>query len=185
MANRTLALAAAFAAFSVPASASVLVIGSSDARMCFEAADSPLMPSSSAMLHCDLALADAAIDTHDEAATHVNRGILRMRRNQADAAIADFDSALEIEPGLAEAYLNKGAALIRFNGDQAEAVRLFTAALEHDTARPELAHFGRAIANEGLGNVRGAYHDYQQASQLNPRWQLPRRELARFRVVSN
>ena len=61
--------------------------------------------------------------------------------------------------------------------------RLFTAALEHDTARPALAHFGRAIANEGLGNVRAAYRDYREASTLSPRWSLPRTELARFRVV--
>ena len=48
------------------------------------------------------------------------------------------------------------------------ALPLFTAALERNTSRPELAHYGRAIANETLGNTRAAYDDYRRASELRP-----------------
>ena len=63
------------------------------------------------------------------------------------------------------------------------ALGLFTMAIERDTSRPELAHYGRAIANEALGNARQAYRDYRRAAELDPDWAEPRTELARFRVV--
>ena len=182
MATGKYMLAALLAACSVPAVGAVTVIGNTSARMCFEAADSPIMPSFRDINYCDNAFSEGALSQHDTVATHVNRGILRLRRNQIDPAIADFDEAIEIDPNQPEAYLNKGAALIRLN-NPAEALRLFTVALEHNTERPEIAHFGRAIANETLGNVREAYYDYQRASELDPDWDDPRVELQRFRVV--
>lgn len=176
--------AAALAAFAIPAGASVIVIGNSSARLCYEAADSPLMPSVSNIRTCDAAFAEEALSQRDRVATHVNRGILKLRRGLVDEAIADFDEAIEIDPRQPEAYLNKGAALIRAE-NPAEALGLFTVALERNTERPEIAHFGRAIANEELGNVRAAYNDYRRASELDPNWQDPRTELARFRVVDD
>ena len=115
-------------------------------------------------------------------ATHVNRGILRLRRGQIDLAIADFDEAMRLNPAQPEAYLNKGAALMRLE-NAAEALPLFTASLERNTIRPEIAHYGRAIANETLGNTRAAYDDYRRASELRPGWEEPWVELRRFRVV--
>ena len=182
MAKGKYLLAALLAASAGPAIGAVTVIGNTSARMCFEAADSPIQPSFRDMRYCDDALSEGALSNHDTVATHVNRGILRLRRNQIDLAITDFDRAIELDPNQPESYLNKGAALIRLN-NPSEALRLFTVAIEHNTARPEIAHFGRAIANETLGNVREAYYDYQRASELDPDWEDPRIELSRFRVV--
>jgi tetratricopeptide (TPR) repeat protein len=183
MATGKYLFAALLAAVSVPALGAVTVLGSSSARMCFEAADSPLMPSMRDMSYCDDALGQDALSEHDTVATYVNRGILKLRRNQIEPAIADFDRAIAMDPRQPEAYLNKGAALIRLN-DAGEAARLFTVALEYHTRRPEIAHFGRAIANETLGNVRDAYNDYRRASELDPDWADPQTELRRFRVVN-
>jgi tetratricopeptide (TPR) repeat protein len=182
MAKARYLVAALFAAVSVPAFGSVIVVGNSSARMCYEAADSPSQPTLRNVRDCDTALTEEAMSQHDRVATYVNRGILRLRRGQVDEAIADFDEAMSLNPRQPEAYLNKGAALIRLE-NPSEALQLFTAALEFNTARPEIAHFGRAIANEELGNVRAAYHDYRRASELDPNWQDPRTELARFRVI--
>ena len=183
MATGKYLIAALAAAVSVPALGAVTVVGSSSARMCFEAADSPMTPTHRELRYCDDAFIEGAMSAHDTVATHVNRGILRLRRNQTDAAIADFDHAIRLDPRQPEAYLNKGAALIRLN-NPTEALRLFTVALEYNTRRPEIAHFGRAIANEELGNVRAAYDDYLRASELDPDWRDPQQELRRFRVVS-
>ena len=180
--NKIRFLAAALVAVTaLPAAAAVTVIGSSSARLCFEAADSPMHPSASDLRRCDEAFLDGTMSRRDEVATHVNRGILRLRRNAVPEAIADFDAAIALDPQQPEAYLNKGAALIRQN-DPAEALRLFTVALDYDTRRPEIAHYGRAIANEELGNVRAAYLDYRRASELDPDWDQPRAELRRFSV---
>ena len=182
MAKGKYLLAATLAAVSVPGLASVIVIGNTSARECFEAADSPLRPAARDMAHCDQALRDEALSRHDMVATHVNRGILRLRRGNVPEAIADFDMAIEMDPNQPESYLNKGAALIRLN-NPAEALQLFTVALERNTRRPAIAHYGRAIAHEDLGDVRSAYQEYQLASELDPDWDDPRIELRRFRIV--
>jgi tetratricopeptide (TPR) repeat protein len=183
MTKRKLVLAALLAAFAVPASASVFVIGNSDARLCYEAADSPMLPVPRDMRRCDEALLHGSLTNHEIVATHVNRGILRLRRGHTDDAVTDFDRAIALDPNQPEAYLNKGAALIRRQNPQ-EAFNLFTVALERNTTRPAVAHYGRAVANEQLGNVAAAYRDYRAASALDPDWAEPRTELARFRVVS-
>ena len=183
MATARYALAVLLAAVAVPAVSAVTVIGNSSARMCFEAADSPNLPSMRDVDYCNMAFTEGAMSAHDEVATHVNRGILRLRRAQIDGAIADFDEAIRMDPRQPEAYLNKGAALIQQN-NPTEAVRLFTVAIDYHTTRPEIAYFGRAIAHETLGNVRAAYQDYRTASEIAPNWRDPQTELRRFRVVS-
>ena len=182
MAKGKALLAAMLATVSVPALASVTVIGTSSARVCFEAADSPMMPSFRHLQRCDKALNEEQLSLYETVATHVNRGILRLRRGQVDEAIADFDRAMALDPEQPEAYLNKGAALIRRN-NPSDALGLFTVALERNTSRPAIAHYGRGVANEALGNIRQAYFDYRRASELAPEWAEPRTELQRFRVV--
>ena len=183
MATGKYLLAALLAASAVPAVGAVTVIGNSSARMCFEAADSPIMPTFRDLGYCDNAFAEGALSRHDTVATHVNRGILRLRRNLVAEAIADFDMALALDPDQPEASLNKGAALMRQDNATA-ALPLFTAALDHRTNRPALAYMGRAIAYETLGDARAAYRDYRMANRLEPNWPAPRTELQRFRVVS-
>ena len=182
MANLKLMMGAALAVCAVPASASVMVVGSSNARLCYEAADSPLNPAIRDIRRCDDALLHETLSQYETVATHVNRGILRLRRGMVDEAIGDFDRAMTLDPQQPEAYLNKGAALLQ-RQNASEALQLFTVALERETSRPAIAHYGRAIANEQLGNVREAYEDYQAASLLAPDWADPRTELQRFRVV--
>lgn len=182
MATRKLLIAAALAATSFPATGAVVVVGSSAARSCFEAAASEIYPSRAAMTRCNEAIGSEATSFDDVVATHVNRGILKLRTGMTEAAIADFDRAMEMNPAQPEAYLNKGAALIRLNNPR-DALPLFTVALERNTNRPAIAHFGRAMANEDLGNITEAYRDYQRAVQLEPEWADAQTEFARFRVV--
>jgi len=182
MANRHYLIAAALVVCAAPASASILVIGNSDARLCYEAADSPINPDSIDLRRCDDALRNENLSNYEVVATHVNRGILRLRRGMSDAAIADFDEAIRLDPNEPEAYLNKGTALLR-RENPSEALQLYSVALDHETSRPAIALYGRAIANEELGNVREAYADYLRASELAPDWTDPRAELQRFRVT--
>jgi tetratricopeptide (TPR) repeat protein len=182
MAVHKLLIGALLAACATPAAASVMVVGSSDARLCYESADSELMPSVSDIRRCDVALRDDNLTPYETVATHVNRGILRLRRGLIDSAITDFDTAMRLDPNQPEAYLNKGAALIR-RQNPTDAVQYFTVALEHNTSRPAIAHYGRGVAYEALGNLRGAYEEYRAASALAPTWSQPRQDLQRFRVV--
>ncbi len=175
-------IAAVLATSSIPAIAAVAIIGSSSARLCYEAAELLQLPTQQDMVRCNEAVDEAGLSHHDMVASYVNRGILKLRRGQVEESIADFDTALGMDPRQPEAYLNKGAALIRQDNAR-DALPLFTVALERHTNRPAMAHFGRAIANETLGNVAAAYHDYRRATELEPDWAEPRTELARFRVM--
>ena len=182
MAKHHVLIAAAFAVLPFPAIAGVTVIGSSSARMCYLAAESAALPGPQDMRQCDAALSGEATDPRHIIATYVNRGILHLRRGNVDGAMADFDEALRRDPNEAEAYLNRGSALLRRDQTR-EAVAMFSQAIDHNTRRPALAHYGRAMAYELLGDVRAAYYDYRRASELDPEWRAPREDLQRFRVV--
>jgi tetratricopeptide (TPR) repeat protein len=179
--GRTL-FAAALAASAVPAAAAVTIIGSSSARLCFEAADSHLTPSQASLDNCDEALQQGNMSNYDTVATYVNRGILRLRAGREDAAMADFDHALAQDPNQAEAYLNKGMVMLRRDDGWQDAMTLFDTALAKKTRRPALAYYGRAVANELGGRVKEAYLDYRQASRIEPKWRQPQLDLARFTV---
>jgi tetratricopeptide (TPR) repeat protein len=181
-AGRFLLLAAA--AFAVPAAAAaaVTVIGNSSARLCYEAAESRMSPSSSSVSRCNDALSNEALSRYDAVATHVNRGILRLRMGSVDEAIADFDEAIALDPDQAEAYVNKGMATLRLPQGWEQAVPLFDAAIARRTRRPAIAYYGRGVAHEMAGNLKGAYRDYRQASLLEPKWRDPQVELSRFTV---
>ncbi len=173
---------AAVAALAVPAGASVLVVGSTSARLCYQAADARGIPSLTTMAYCDEAIEREALSGYDRTATHVNRGILRLRRGSVDDAIADFDAAIAEDPNEPEAYLNKGMALLRLPNGWEAAVPLFNTAIEKRTRRPAIAYYGRAVAYEMGGQIKEAYYDYRQASVIEPKWRDPRVELARFTV---
>lgn len=176
-----LILAAGSAA--VPASAAVTVIGSSAARICYEASESTAIPSFEILSRCDEALRVEPLTPYEIVATHVNRGILRARIGQVSAALSDFDTALARDPNEPEAYLNKGVVLMRQPNNANEALPLFNMALEKKTRRPALAYYGRGVANEELGNLRSAYEDFRKASVADPKWKEPKTELTRFQVT--
>lgn len=174
-------LAGTVAAIAIPASAAVTVIGNSSARTCYLAAKADAF-SAGGLRECDTALGEEALSHYDTVATYVNRGILRMRGGNLDKAIADFDAAIATDPNQPEAYLNKGAALLRRDSGWDAAVHLFTAALEKRTQMPAVAYLGRGMAHEQAGNLKAAYRDYQQASAADPDWEQPALELARFTI---
>lgn len=177
-------IAAAALALPLPAAASVTVLGSSSARMCYLAADAETQPRVEDLRHCDRALGGETSIRREIVATHVNRGILRLRRGDLQGAMQDFDRASALDPREPEAYFNRASLLLR-QEQAAPALAQFDQALERNTRRPALAHYGRAIAYETLGNVQAAYRDYRRASELAPQWEAPRDELTRFRVVRN
>lgn len=174
--------AAAALLVATPAVGAVSVIGNSAARSCYLAAESRSAPSLDVLRFCDDALHRGGLNDEEQVATFVNRGILKARLGKIDSAITDYDAALGRDPDEAEAYLNKGFALLHLSDSGDRAKPLFDSALAKKTRRPELAYFGRAIAHEMSGQVRAAYMDYRQASRINPKWRQPRMELARFRV---
>jgi tetratricopeptide (TPR) repeat protein len=170
------------AGFGPSASSSVAGVGATSmARACFEAAKLR-RPSATGLDACSRALDGDGLAAPEKAATFVNRGIIHMQMDSLKAAIADFDAAIAARPETAEAWVNKGIALIRA-GDDAEAARLLSHGLELKPENPAVAHYSRAYAYEGLGRLRDAYEDYGRAAALAPDWPDPGEQLRRFKVV--
>lgn len=132
---------------------------------------------------CDSAIADSSLAPALHAATLINRGVLHIRSQSYAAAIGDFDAAIAEAPDNADAYLNKGIALLQIGGRDAEAVVVLTEALNHAPGKPELVYYHRAGAYESLGRLRSAYDDYAEAAQLAPDWAEPASQLQRFKFV--
>lgn len=177
MACAALALAAAGPAF-----AAASVIGGGDARECYYAAEfnRPVKPS---LAICTAALDAEVLSLEQQASTLVNRGIVYMHAKNLTAALADYDRALKIRPELAEAYVNKGIALVHLGGRDEEAITMLTAGLDRDPSRPEVAYYTRAIAYELTGQTKAAYEDYKKAAELRPDWTEAIAQLQRFTVV--
>ncbi len=176
-------IAAALATISIPSHAAVTVLGNSQARECYVAALLERATPSSIRI-CNDALENAPLYRRDRVATHVNRGILYAQSGDFTAALADYDRALELDEEEAEAYLNKGLAILRRDGTSSASalLPLFNAAIEYGTREPAVAHYGRAIIHEHNGDIPEAYHDLRRAQELDPQWDAPTRELERFVV---
>lgn len=172
--------AGALLAGSAVAAQSVTVLGGGMARQCSNAA---LAGESERRFEamCTLAIETEMLSQRDRAGTFVNRGIMKLRRSEFGPARADFDRAVELKSDLAEAYVNRGAALVGAR-QYAAGLSDLNRALELGVDEPEKAYYNRALAHEGLDDMKSAYFDYQKAVELSPEWDAPRRELARFTV---
>lgn len=172
---------AALLATAPASAASITVLGGGLAEDCYHAAESPETHLQSIAV-CTSALHDEALTIDNRAATLVNRGILYVHKGDLDSGIADYDAALKVKPDLAEAYVDRGAALTlqkHYNAALAD----FDKGLALGPREPEIAHYNRAYVREVMGNIRGAYLDYKKAVELVPDFQLAITQLHRFRVI--
>ncbi len=164
-------LAFGFVSFSAGAAQAQLVVqGKGDAVLCYEYSARGNMGSRSAIETCSNALTQQSLSKNDLAATHVNRGILLMRKGDQNPAAEDFQSAIDIKPELTEAYVNYGASLIR-QGKFEEALAKLNIALKDtmSTTRPE-ALYNRAIILDRRKDYKAAYYDLKEALTLRPDW---------------
>ena len=115
------------------------------------------------------------------AGSYNNRGVLLFTQKDFPEALADFDMAIQLEPGLGLLYVNRGYTLTAMQRWE-ESIAAYTSGIELVAPELDKAYFNRAIAHEELGNIRQAYQDYKKAAELNPAWEEPRAELARFNV---
>jgi tetratricopeptide (TPR) repeat protein len=121
--------------------------------------------------------------TEGEIATaYRSRGGMHLVRGEPEKAVADFTQAIKADPGYAAAYNDRGVAYSVLHRS-ADAARDYTRALALKPDNADQILFNRALAYEDLGDLKQAYQDYRQAADLNPGWDLPVQQLARFTVA--
>lgn len=175
-----LAAFAALALSGAAAMAQVKVIGTGLASSCSRLALAGLSDRNT-LETCNLALTEEALGTENAAKTHVNRGVIHLRRSSLDLATNDFARAERLMPNLPEVYINRGVVLMK-QRRWAEAITAIEKGLALNPNEAEKAYFNRALAREQIDDFRGAYEDFRTAAQLNPKWEAPQRELARYQV---
>lgn len=168
--------------FGASASGQTIVLGTSNARLCYEAALTDQTGRHSSLSRCESALTDEMLSRRDRVASHVNYGILLLRAGRLDEAMASLDRAIASNALLGEAWLNRGIVWLRMS-EYSAAEQDFTRALSLDLSEPHKAYYSRALSYEGREMYPEAYTDYQRALELRPGWGPPLQELERYEIV--
>ena len=165
--------------------AGTITVGRTDARECYLATLAQSSPAidKRGLDSCNRAASADSDDAYAHAAILVNRADIRLRMQDYAGTLADADASIAAEPDLPAAYLNRGAALIGLQRYQDALSALEKVIALNLNDRLELAYFNRGIAREHLGDIRGAYHDYRQALELNPKFEPAKEQLTRFTVT--
>lgn len=177
----TAAAAVALLGMAGPAWAAVTVIGGGLAEVCSRSALAGLFDTRDEEV-CTEALEQELLAPRDRAGTYVNRGVMKLRRKSFQAALDDFDLAIRYKPDLGEIYVNRGAALVG-SRRYGEGLVELNKGLELGLEEPAKAYYNRALAHEGLNDMKAAYFDYLKAVELEPDWDAPKQQLTRFHVA--
>ncbi|MDZ7628905.1 MAG: tetratricopeptide repeat protein [Parvularculaceae bacterium] len=159
-----LGLSASMVAVSASAQMAITTFGATDAQACYEDARNDRETSTD---KCDAALVGQALTKRDRLATYVNRGIINNRAGKLTDALADFNTALDGDAGLGEAWLNRGNT--RFLGGQYDlAVNDYEKSLDNNLSKPWVAWYNIGLAREAQKDARAARTAYERALEINP-----------------
>jgi tetratricopeptide (TPR) repeat protein len=112
----------------------------------------------------------------ENAALWSNRGNSRVSQNKLEAAIADYNKAIELAPSAPDPYLNRGTAL-EGQGQYEAAIADYNRVLELDP-RDAAGYNNRGNAEAGLGQWEAAVADYRQAADIAPDYAFARANCA-------
>jgi len=150
------------------ASAQVIVQGGGAAQSCYMSTKAGNPGRLGSIKTCQTALTEA-LSNKDLAATHVNLGVLLMRKGDYADAQTHYAQAIKLRPKLSEAYINHAASLI-YTGQYTDALTTVDKAIDLGTDQMPEALYNRAIAYDRLKNYKNAYKDLKQALVLRPDW---------------
>jgi len=167
--------------FAGTAFAQSLVIGDGGAQECYYSVKHGDPGRALTIKNCKTALKDPHLSKKDEAATHVNLGILLMRSKRYDASRAHYERAIKMQPKLSEAYINYAANLI-YLGDFEDAITACNKGIELGTKKMPEALFNRAMAYDNLRRYNEAYADLKKALSLRPDWGPALRAIDNYEV---
>ena len=96
----------------------------------------------------------------------ITKGVGYLEKGEYDRAVSQFNRAVKIDPGYADAYYNRGLAFYR-KGEYDRAISDYTKAIEL-FPRDFDAYFNRGLAYYGKGEYDNAISDYTRVIAINP-----------------
>ncbi|RBP48852.1 tetratricopeptide repeat protein [Arenicella xantha] len=169
-------------ASSVTAQNSTLVGGDSFARECYLNSQSAALQKGVNRLDtvpCNRAIDDAGLNQADLLASLVNRGIIFTAIGDYVSAAKDYNRALEINPEVGEAYLNRGNLWFLAQRYQA-AIDDYDDALKFGVKEPHVAYLNRGMVLEKVNDRDAAKLSYQRALELVEAWEPAKLRLKRL-----
>lgn len=112
------------------------------------------------------ALYDAALRIGPHYVTYNNRGVALLRAGQTQAALADYESALKLNPNFSRAHNNRGSILSDL-GRYDDAIRDFDDAIRQDPYYAD-AYDNRGNALARKGDPESALTDYARSLKIDP-----------------
>lgn len=156
----------------VPAFAQTAYQTKLDVALCLYSSVSRIAQRPDFIIHvCTDAIASGRLTKADLAHAFMDRGMAWRYKSQYDRAIADYSTAIRLNPTYAAAYDNRGIAY-RNKGELDRAISDYNAAIRLNPKDP-IAHNNRATALIAKGNYDEAIADYKTAIQLDPKYAAP------------
>ena len=147
-------------------SASVTVIGDTDAARCYNHAKQGFSSRSSINI-CLSSLSEKPSVEANVYATRVNLGIIYNNSRKPNLALEQFNIAIKYESFKAETLLNQGNSLYLLN-DFTGALAKYDEALENNIRDISSAYFNKGLVFEKMGNKQDAVLFYKKAVSINP-----------------
>jgi tetratricopeptide (TPR) repeat protein len=118
--------------------------------------------------------------SHDQ----LSRPDLRQSRHHPlrFGALSDFNIALNNNPTLGDAYLNRALVLIS-EKNPSEALAAVNQGIALGATNLQIAYYSRGEIEDDAGQYDAAYRDYRQALAIKPDYAPAQRQLARFKVL--
>ncbi len=116
---------------------------------------------------CDFAIKFVDMDKEDLAATHTNRGVIRIALENYDGAFSDFNIGMTLLPGAAQILVNRGNAFYH-SGNYQMAIEDYNRSIELGYSDFADVYLNLGKSYERMGNNNLAERNYRQAINLSP-----------------
>ena len=113
-------------------------------------------------------LANTGVELDDNANARIQRGLILRQSGNAQAAIADYNRAIELEPRNTQAYTNRGNAYLDV-GKPRKAIKDFEFVLERERNAKAAMNMGIGYAQLGqFAEAERAFNKSQRIHSSNP-----------------
>lgn len=154
-----------------PAASAIILGGDNYARDCYlnsqMVSQNSDFASISMLEPCDLAITYISLSKSNLAATHTNRGVIRLALGDPDSAFSDFNIGMNLLPEAAQIFVNRGNAFY-YIGNYEMAIEDYNQSLEYGYVDFSDVYLNLGKSYERLGNISLAEQNYQRAIELSP-----------------